>query len=110
MKPSPRVDVTSPLAHWRVLVPRPSGRSTELVDLLTAAGAIPVAVPLISIEPAEDQGALDLRLVDLARSVYAWVGFTSAAAVDAVLGRASQLGLSPAVPADTRGAGGGPAP
>ncbi len=98
-----------PLAGWRVLVPRPPERSTELVDLLTAAGATPVAVPLISIEPAEDDGALDLRLVALASGEYAWLGFTSAAAVDAVLRRAGQLGLHPAVPADTRVAAVGPA-
>lgn len=52
---------------------------------------------------------MDLRLVDLARGEYRWVGFTSAAAVDAVLTRADQLGLSPAVPADTRVAAVGPA-
>ncbi len=99
----------APLAGWRVLVPRPLGRSTELVDLLRVAGASPVAVPLISIEPADHQGLLDLRLVDLARGEYAWVGFTSAAAVDAVLARAEQLGLLPVVSADTRVAAVGPA-
>ena len=68
--------------------------------LLRAAGADPVAVPLISIEPPADPGLLDLRLVDLARGEFAWVGFTSANAVDAVLARAEQLGLLP------RGTGG----
>ena len=97
------------LHGWRVLVPRAAERSAELVDLLRANGATPLAVPLIGIAPPEDEGALDFCLVELSRGAFDWVAFTSAAAVDAVLRRAADLGLSPAVPADTRVAAVGPA-
>ena len=98
-----------PLDGWRVLVPRAAERSTELVDLLAAAGATPLAVPLIGIAPPADEGALDISLVELSKGSYDWVAFTSVSAVHAVLRRASALRLSPVVPADTRIAAVGPA-
>lgn len=91
-----------PLTGWRVLVPRPVDRAGELITLLHAVGAEPVSVPLIAIAPPADPGALDLALVDLGRSRFSWVGFTSVNAVDAVIRRAAELGVDPAVPADTR--------
>lgn len=100
---------TAALAGWRVLVPRNPERAGALLAALTAAGAHPVAVPLIAIEPPAEPGALDLRLIDLAGGAFAWVGFTSVNAIDAALSRAAALGLHPAVPADTRIAAVGPA-
>ncbi len=97
-----------PLTGWRVLIPRPIDQAGELSSLLRAVGAEPVAVPLIAIEPPTDPGPLDLALVDLGSSLFTWVGFTSANAVDAVVRRAAQLGIDPAVPADTRVAAVGP--
>jgi uroporphyrinogen-III synthase len=90
------------LAGWRVLVPRPVGQAGELSSLLRAAGAEPVAVPLIAISPPVDLGPLDLTLIDLGCSRFTWVGFTSANAVDAVARRAAELGIDPVLPADTR--------
>lgn len=98
----------SALTGWRVLVPRPSASSSTLVALLAAEGAAVVAVPLISIQPPMDAGALDLAVLALAGGDFDWVGFTSVNAVDAVVARARQLGLAPAVPADTRVAAVGP--
>lgn len=89
------------LSGWRVLVPRPTARSSALVTLLEAEGAVADAVPLISIELPEDVGALDLAVLALAAGDYDWVGFTSVNAVDAVLDRAADLAVCPAVPADT---------
>ena len=97
------------LTRWRVLVPRPAASSSSLVALLEAEGAAVQAVPLISIEPPVDCGALDLAVLALAAGDYDWVGFTSVNAVQAVLDRAGKLSLSPAVPADTRVAAVGPA-
>ncbi len=97
------------LNGWRVLVPRPPGRTSSLVTLLEAQGAVPQAVPLISVEPPLDGGSLDLAVLGLAGGDYDWVGFTSVNAVDAVFDRARELDLSPAVPADVRVAAVGPA-
>ncbi len=107
--PSTAAAAGSALRGWRVLVPRAADRSSELVDLLATAGATPVAVPLIAVAPPEDEGALDVSLVELAKGAFDWVAFTSASAVDAVSRRAKALRLSPAVPADTRVAAVGPA-
>lgn len=98
----PIVSSDGPLRGWRVLVPRPVDQAGELTDRLRAEGAEPVAVPLITIGPPDDLGPFDLRLIDLAAGAFDWAGFTSANAVRAVVGRAAELGLNPAIPADTR--------
>ncbi len=90
------------LQGLRVLIPRAAKRSTELVDLLLAAGATPVAIPLIAIEPPDDVWALDRALVELSKGTFDWVAFTSVSAVDAVLHRAAGVRLSPIVPVGTR--------
>jgi uroporphyrinogen-III synthase len=100
--------IPGPLAGWRVLVPRPVDQAGELSALLRAVGAEPVAVPLIAISPPEDLGPFDLALIDLASGRFAWVGFTSANAVDAVIRRARELGVDNAIPADTKVAAVGP--
>ena len=97
------------LDGWRVLIPRPDGRASALIALLEAQGAVPQAVPLISIAPPADSGALDAAVLALAAGDYTWVGFTSVNAVTAVSGRAAALAVSPALPADTRVAAVGPA-
>ena len=66
-------------------------------------------VELIAIEPPADTGALDLAVLALSRGDHDWVGFTSVNAVDAVLGRARDLAVTPVVSADTRVAAVGPA-
>lgn len=90
------------LTGWHVLVPRPAGRSSALAALLEAEGAVAHTIPLIGIEPPVDTGALDLQVLALSGGNYGWVGFTSVNAVDAVVGRARALALSPAVAANTR--------
>lgn len=101
--------VPSPLAGWRVLVPRPPEKAGELSTALRAMGAIPVPVQLISIVPPDDAGDLDRQLVELAAGAFDWIGLTSATAVSAVLDRSAALGLTPPVPASTRVAAVGPA-
>lgn len=99
----------SALSGWRVLVPRPPGRSSSLVSLLSTEGAVAQAIPMISIEPPADLAALDAAALTLAAGEYSWVGFTSVNALAAILDRAAHLALSPAIPADTRVAAVGPA-
>lgn len=79
------------LTGWRVLVPRPRGRSDDLASLLRAAGAHPVLVPLIEIRPESDSTELHTAVTDLSAGAYDWVAFTSAAAVTAVLSVADRL-------------------
>lgn len=59
--------------------------------LLEALGATVYALPVISIEPPEDQGPLDEAVRNL--QSYDWVVFSSQNAVEAVFDRLSTLGL-----------------
>ena len=95
----------SPLAGMRVLIPRPTGRSSRLVGLLRSAAAEPLAVQMISIEPAEP-GPLAAALQRLSAGEYRWVGFTSVNGVRAVLDAAT---TRPVVPPGTGVAAVGPA-
>ncbi len=97
------------LAGWRVLVPRPAGRSSELITLLAGQGAVAQAVPMIEILPPVNSAELDSAVLALAAGDFDWVAFTSVNAVAAVIGRARSLSLRPVVPADTRTAAVGPA-
>ncbi len=102
-------DVTNgPLSGARVLVPRPAGRGSDLIDALQRADAEVTAVPLISIAPPPDTGALDLAVLALACGDFSWVAFTSVNAVNSVVERARALALDPIVTADTRVAAVGP--
>ncbi len=96
------------LSGARVLVPRPAGRASDLVDALQRAGADVTVVPLISFAPPQDTGALDLAVLALAAGDFSWVAFTSVNAVRSVVGRAGALALDPVVTADTRVAAVGP--
>jgi uroporphyrinogen-III synthase len=98
----------SPLSGWRVLVSRPTGRASTLVGLLRSEGAVGQAIPMIGILPPIDIGPLDAAVRALGDGQFSWVGFTSVNAVDAVLGRATVLGISRPVPASTRCAAVGP--
>jgi uroporphyrinogen III methyltransferase / synthase len=79
-----------PLFGKRVLVTRSREQSGELVELLEAAGAEPVEVPLIRIAPAEDLGPLDEACA--AAATYDWIVFTSANGVEAFMGRLLESG------------------
>ena len=99
----------SGLSGWRVLVPRPEGRTSSLVTSLASEGAVAQAVPMIGITPPTDLAALDGAAMALSAGEYDWVAFTSINAVNAVLRRAEKLALHPVIPADTRVAAVGPA-
>ncbi|MEK7847808.1 MAG: uroporphyrinogen-III synthase, partial [Chloroflexota bacterium] len=67
---------TRPLFGRRVLVPRAPEQAAELSRLLAEAGAEPVELPTISIQPPADWAPLDRAIARLGR--YHWVAFTSA--------------------------------
>ena len=64
-----------PLFGKRVLVTRSRTQSADLVDRLERAGAEPVEVPTIEIQPVEDTREIDSALARL--TDYDWVVFTS---------------------------------
>lgn len=99
--------MAKPLSGWRVLVPRPAGRGTDLADLLTEQGAEPVAVPLISVVP-EVSAELDLAVRELSAGAFTWLAVTSAAAVASLVRRARALGTDCLIPPSTRVAAVGP--
>ena len=71
-----------PLQGRRIVVTRPREQAAELVEALEALGADVATVPLVSIEPVEDERSLAAALREL--DAYAWVIFTSANGVAAV--------------------------
>ena len=78
-----------PLDGVRVMVTRPRSQAAGLCNLLAQEGAIPVEVPAVAIEPLPDLASLDAALDRLGS--YQWVVFTSANAVDVVLGRIPRM-------------------
>lgn len=81
------------LAGRRIVVTRRAGQASTLVRLLQERGAEVVEVPAIEIVAPADVSPLDEALRSLER--YQWLVFTSANAVNAVLGRIAVLGLEP---------------
>ncbi|HXG41624.1 MAG TPA: uroporphyrinogen-III C-methyltransferase [Dehalococcoidia bacterium] len=71
-----------PLFGRRVLVTRARHQAGELSRMLLEAGALPVEVPVIEIEPLDEGPAAAKALDGLARGDYRWLLFTSANAVD----------------------------
>lgn len=88
----------SALAGKVVAITRPADTAAELMMLLRAHGASPVACPTIAIEPLSPLPALDEALFahDRAR----WIVFTSANAVQAVADHLAETGRS--LPRDLR--------
>ncbi len=80
-----------PLAGRRVLVTRAAHQMGKLSEQLRDAGAIPVEVPVLDIQPPESFERLDACLQEL--SSYDWLILTSANTVRALADRATQLGL-----------------
>jgi uroporphyrinogen III methyltransferase/synthase len=83
----------SALGGRRIVVTRRAGQASTLVQLLAERGATVIEVPAIEIAAPADVAPLDEALLALER--YGWVVFTSANAVNAVLGRIAVLGLAP---------------
>lgn len=79
------------LTGCRILVTRAVHQASKLSDGLRELGAEPVEVPVLEIQPSEDFAALDAALRSL--SSYDWLIFTSANAVQALMERASAIGL-----------------
>jgi uroporphyrinogen-III synthase len=80
----------SPLAGKRIVITRAALQSSELIDRLSASGAVPILLPLVSFAAPEDYAPLDAALLQWSR--FDWVMFTSAYAVQVVVGRAASLG------------------
>ncbi len=74
-----------PLLGWTVVVTRARSQASSLVDRLRSAGAATVELPVISLTAAADGGTA-LRAAAERLDRYRWVVFTSANAVDALLG------------------------
>ena len=74
----------------RVLVTRSRTQSADLADLLERAGAEPVEVPTIEIQPVDDTSDIDSVVDGLAS--YDWVVFTSTNTVEQLFGRLDALG------------------
>ena len=80
----------STLAGKRVVITRAALQSSDLYEKLTASGAIPVLLPLVSFAPPDDYAPLDKALLQWKQ--FDWVLFTSAYAVQAVVVRAARFG------------------
>ncbi len=81
---------TKPLFGKRVLVTRATGQAGALASALRDAGAEPVELPAIRIEPPPDPSALASAVARL--GAYAWVLFTSANGVDALFRELARVG------------------
>lgn len=75
--------MTRPLEGKTVLVTRPAERAGELVAMLRGVGATLLLAPAVELRPAPS-GPLDRATSDLGRGEFAWVAFTSRAAVEAL--------------------------
>ena len=83
-----------PLAGMCVLVTRTSDRAAGLVAALDAAGALPVVLPAISIEPLEDDALVMDAAKRLRDGAYDWVAVTSASAVEPLFRHVGRVGQS----------------
>jgi uroporphyrinogen-III synthase len=79
----------SSLAGKRIVITRAAVQSEALARELSARGAVPGVLPLISFSPPEDTGPLDCALADV--SQFDWLVLTSAQAVRALTERAEDL-------------------
>ena len=101
---------TTALQARRVLVTRTREQASALSQQLSAAGALPLELPVIRIVPPRDWQPLDQALQALAHGLsYDWVIFTSANGVKMVLARLQELGLTAEILRGTRIATIGPA-
>jgi uroporphyrinogen III methyltransferase/synthase len=80
----------SALQDKRVVITRAAQQSKSLVEKLSALGALPIELPLVSFVAPEDFAPLDAALDQLEH--FDWVMFTSENAVRAIVKRASVRG------------------
>lgn len=84
------------LAGRRILVTRARGQASALASLLEAEGATVIQIPAIEIVAPESFASLDEAIREL--TGYEWLVLTSANAVNAMVRRAGELGVSLKVP------------
>ncbi len=83
--------MVQPLAGRRILVTRAAHQAGKLSEGLRAAGAEPVEVPVLEIQPPASYAPLDVALGQIGK--YDWLIFTSANAIHAVVERAAEAGV-----------------
>ena len=79
----------SALAGKRIVITRSAAQSEALARDLSARGAIPVVLPLVSFADPEDFAPLDAAIAGIDR--FDWIILTSAQAVRAVVKRSEEL-------------------
>jgi uroporphyrinogen III methyltransferase / synthase len=89
----------SSLAGKRIVITRAAAQGELLAKELSARGAIPVVIPLVSFSEPEDLAPLDRAIAEIEQ--FDWLILTSAQAVRAVAQRAAGL-QRPPVRADNR--------
>jgi len=77
------------LAGKRIIITRSAAQSEALARELSACGAIPVVLPLVSFAHPEDFAPLDAAIAEIER--FDWMILTSAQAVRAVVMRSEEL-------------------
>ena len=77
------------LSGKRIVITRAAVQSEALARELSARGAIPVVLPLVSFADPEDFAPLDAAIAEIQR--FDWIIFTSAQAVRAVVKRGEEL-------------------
>ncbi|WP_460490672.1 uroporphyrinogen-III synthase, partial [Corynebacterium nasicanis] len=82
-----------PLYGWRVLVPRTKEQAASMSARLSGYGAIPQAVPTISVEPPRNPAQMERAIKGIVEGRYQWVVFTSVNAVEAVWEKIVEFGL-----------------
>ena len=82
-----------PLYGWRVLVPRTKEQAASMSARLSGYGAIPQAVPTISVEPPRNPAQMERAIKGIVEGRYQWVVFTSVNAVSAVWEKIVEFGL-----------------
>ncbi len=80
----------SPLAGKRIVITRSASQSDALANELSARGAIPIVLPLVSFADPEDFAPLDTAIKQAEN--FDWMIFTSTQAVRAVVARSTVLG------------------
>jgi len=82
-----------PLFGKRVLVTRTRRQASALSQALAEAGAEPIELPTIEIEPQADPALVQAALDALRAGAYAWAVFTSANSVELFFGHLRERGL-----------------
>ncbi len=82
----------SSLAGKRIVITRAVAQSSELFEKLLERRAIPISLPLVSFPGPHDCAALDAALRRWQE--FDWVLFTSANAVQSVVARGAESGVS----------------